>query len=73
MFLCLTSTEYAELFIFLLIDLKSFSLSWSSGPEPGRSEHQPEEEAGVCALQRLCANVAPQGQPGRQLQDHHDR
>lgn len=39
----------------------------------GRRQHQPEEEVGLRSLQGLGADVAAEGQPGRELQDHHDR
>lgn len=41
--------------------------------DAGRREHQPEEEVGVCSIQRLGADLAAEGQSWRQLEDHHDR
>ncbi len=52
------------------MDLFAVLSSWHVGR---RRQHQPEEEVGVCSLQRLGADVAAERQPGRQLQDHHDR
>lgn len=62
-----------QLTVFELLVLTEGPVSCFSRHDAGRSEHQPEEEVGVCPLQRLGADLAAEGQSGGQLQDHHDR